>query len=292
MRTIFLVGTVFCGSTAIARELARDDRIDTMGEIDRLSSFRPWSGRERDRVVDRCRICGMAGREHECPIFDESLIQEATAGGLREGYAAVRRRFAAPVAIDGSKNPAWVRQVAMSTSGLDTAAIILARLPWAFAYSHSGASGEALAASAAVWRDTYQEALQVVADLGIPCLVIRYEDFILNRKAGLEAVSRLLGFTPEATRPLAVGLHHAVGGNLGAFLGMDGIDEAAVRAAQVEPGELFKLEAQQLRSDELTLVERWRGELNVAEFSAILRVPGVWEMGRLLGFDLVHHLTR
>ncbi|WP_297696804.1 hypothetical protein [Phenylobacterium sp.] len=291
MRTVFILGTAFCGSTAVARELARDPRIDTMGEIDRLSPFRAWSGQAPDRVLDVCRICGMAGREHDCPVFDQSLIAEATEAGLG-GYAAVRRRFAAPVALDGSKNPWWMRQVVLSTPGLDPAAIILARLPWAYAYSDSQAGGYDLTRAVVAWRDVYDGALQITADLGVPSLVIRYEDFILNRSAGNAAVSRLFGFTPETTRPAAVGLHHAIGGNLGAFLGMSGIDETAVRATQVDEREAFKLEAEHLRSEELALVERWRGELTAGDFSQVLSVPGVSETAGLLGYDLVRHLTR
>jgi hypothetical protein len=291
MRTVFILGTAFCGSTAFARELARDPRIDTMGETDRLSPFRTWSGQAPERVSDSCRICAMAGRERDCPVFNPSLIAEATEAGLG-GYAAVRRRFAAPIALDGSKNPWWMRQVVLSAPGLDPAAIILARLPWAYAHSDSQAGGYDLATAVVAWREVYQGALQIAADLGIPTLVIRYEDFILNRSAGNAAVSRLFGFTPEATRPVAVGLHHAIGGNLGAFLGMSGIDETAVRATQVDPGEAFKLQAQHLRSEELALVERWRGELDAADFAQVLSVPGVSETAGLLGYDLVRHLAR
>jgi len=301
MRTIFLVGTAYSGSTALSREFARDPRIDMMGEIDRLSMFQPWSGREDAHIENRCRVCFMGEQTDACPVFNGELAAEASQGSLAERYAAVRRRFPAQIALDGSKNPNWMRSVVAESPGMQAAAIVLARLPWAFAHSVRDADGLDLSQGAARWRDAYQSTLRIVADLGIPSLVIRYEDFLMNRADGEAAVSRLFGFRPQPTRPAAVGVHHAIGGNLGGFVGMRGVDERALeksisgeaRAGNYEnPNDAFKVQNPALRTDELVLTERWRGELTVAEFSAILHVPGVWETGRLLGYDLLYHLTR
>ena len=301
MRTIFLVGTAYSGSTALSREFARDPRIDMMGEIDRLSVFQPWSGREDAHIENRCRVCFMGEQTDACPVFNGELAAEASQGSLAERYAAVRRRFPAQIALDGSKNPNWMRSVVAESPGMQAAAIVLARLPWAFAHSVRDADGLDLSQGVARWRDAYQSTLRIVADLGIPSLVIRYEDFLMNRADGEAAVSRLFGFRPQPTRPAAVGVHHAIGGNLGGFVGMRGVDERALeksisgeaRAGNYEnPNDAFKVQNPALRTDELVLTERWRGELTVAEFSAILHVPGVWETGRLLGYDLLYHLTR
>jgi len=301
MRTIFLVGTAYSGSTALSREFARDPRIDMMGELDRLSVFQPWSGHVDEHLESRCRVCFVGDRADDCPVFNSELQAEASRGSLSERYAAVRRRFPAEIALDGSKNPNWMRSVVAESPQVQAAAIILTRLPWAFAHSVRDADGLDLVQGAARWREAYQSALRIVADLGIPSVVIRYEDFLMNRADSEAAVSRLLGFRPERTRPAAVGVHHAIGGNLGGFVGMQGVDERALeksisgeaRAGNYEnPNDAFKVQNPGLRTHELVLTERWRGELTVAEFSAVLHVPGVWETGRLLGYDLLYHLTR
>jgi hypothetical protein len=294
MRTIFLVGTAYCGSTVLSREFARDSRVDMMGEIDRLPIFAQWSGYPQEHHTARCRVCAVGGREHECPVFNEELFAQASHGSLGARYSAVRQRFGAPIAIDGSKNPWWMRQVVLDTPDIEPAAIILARLPWAFAFSATHDDQTSYLSWAPVWRDTYQNALRIVADLGIPSLVLRYEDFILNRRAGDAAVARLFGFSLENDRPPAVGLHHAVGGNLGGFMAMQGLDEAAAfrEASGKHAPERFKVTMPELRSEQLLLTERWRGAFTVADFSGMLSVPGVWDTAHTLGYDLLYHLQR
>ncbi|GAA4128024.1 sulfotransferase [Actinomadura keratinilytica] len=298
--SVFVVGTLFSGSTLIGRDMTtRIKGAHYVGELNNFTQFpklsHPTSGR-------RCGPCSLLGKQ--CRHFTDALRERVSYDDILGMHGQFARSLGASAIIDGSKYVAWLRH-AVEQRGADpanrtpVAVIATVRNPFAFAISHRNRTGEPLWRGAEIWRDTYVDALRTVNTFGLPLLTVRYEDYMADPERALERLSAFLHLPldpePDSTRL------HDTGGNWSSFVPYVGKDQLAKFIERLDgPGreeaEKFVAHARAYWQDGKPVEDtRWHRSLNVGEANAILSAPGLADVASLLGYnvaEIVHTAVR
>ncbi|MFI6518823.1 hypothetical protein ACIBF1_24930 [Spirillospora sp. NPDC050679] len=298
--SVFVVGTLFSGSTLIGRDMtARIERAHYVGE---LNNFTQFPGLSHETSGGECGPCSLLGRR--CGHFTEALRARVTYDDILGMHRWFARSLDASVIIDGSKYVAWLRHAVerRSAAPADRApvnVIVSVRNPVAFAISHRNRTGDPLWLGAGIWRDTYVDALRTANHYGLPHLVVRYEDYMARPERSLERLSGFLHL-PLAAEPDNAALHD-VGGNWSSFVPYVGKEELEKYIEGLDgPGraeaEEFVKHARAYWNDGKTKEDkRWHRSLDTGEVNMVLSTPGLADVASLLGYNLaevVHAAVR
>jgi hypothetical protein len=286
---VFIVGTVFSGSTLIGNALGTHDDVLFAGEVAALPLFSKTYGVMH--AIDGCLACAELGRP--CETWTRERIAAVEAAGLG-GYADVlRRETGRRVIVDGSKSAQWLRLVGEKTK-LDperTRVIVSSKDPFSFADSFIRREGIPAWQAANLWRDTYVDVFRTLAAARVLHTHVAYADLsrdtagTLKRLCALVGVSydrSLLGFR---TRTVC-----SIGGNLGAHVGREGIVDALRKKTEwhskVEARHWETYEAR--GGDPSYSDQKWTERLRLSDLTQIVQTPGLTDLASLLGYDLVH----
>ena len=289
--SVFVVGTMFSGSTLIGRDVTtRVAGAHYVGELNNLTQFPGFSHEDAGKGCGPCLLLG-----ERCPHFTDELLDGVSYDDIPGMHRRLARSLDASAVIDGSKLVAWLRTAVEQrrggqAGGPPPGVIVTARNPIAFAISLRNRTGEPLWQGAAIWRDTYVDALRTVNTYGLPNLVLRYEDHMADREGSLE---RLAGFLhlPLDAEPDNTRLHDT-GGNWSSFVpyvGREHVDQCIERLDERLRGEAEKFvrDARAYWNDDKPREDtRWHRSLNPGEANAVLSTPGLADVASLLGYNV------
>lgn len=230
MTTIIgLIGRSYCGSSVVNLVLASHPGIFGGGELHRLAV---------PELQLACRVCGKT-----CAYWTAAFLKEQRAGF---DYGAIAGRAGVDVVVDASKAVDWFEDGGARRAGHRLIDICLAKHPMRHVasfidnqyYARQGLLGqinaadgdlsaisldeEALSAYAVEMAQsilaTYRRALAPFAPNGSPPHLLRYEDFVRDRRTSLAPIlaSAGLDFHP-AMDAYETAQHHGLGGNAGAY---------------------------------------------------------------------------
>lgn len=301
-KTVFIIGTNFCGSTIFARECALNFNIQMMGEINRMTIFQDAKNIPDEYRTNECRICSSNHKETICPIFSPGAFEFLEEKSFSDRYKAVRNKFSAPIALDGSKNPWWLAYCASRLVDQDISVILLVRLPWAVAHSIAEAEeNTTFTRGIEVWRDNYSAALKIINQYNLPFCVIQYEKYFFERAVIDRALSRFLGINICENTRYSNRQVHAIGGNLGAYISAPNFNVKSWRdqlSGDKLPGsyydarEVWKLDEKAYYQSRASIAERWIFERSYDELKSTIYIPGIFELANFLGLDLLFELER
>ncbi|WP_157610353.1 hypothetical protein [Spirillospora albida] len=291
VRSVFLVGTLFSGSTLIGRDMTT--RIEDAHYVGELNNFTQLPGFSHPTSGRECGPCSLLDRP--CGHFTPALRERVSYDDVLGMHRDLARSLGVRVIIDGSKYVAWLRRAveqrdARAADRTRMSAIVTVRNPVAFAISHRNRTGEPLWLAAGIWRDTYVDALRTLNTYGLPHMVLRYEDHMADPGCSLERLAAFLHL-PLEDAPDTTGLHDT-GGNWSSFvpyLGRGQLDAFIERldgAARAE-AEAFVKHARAYWDDAKPREDtRWYGSLAEGEVNAILSTPGLSDTAGVLGYNL------
>ncbi|GAA4299405.1 hypothetical protein BJY14_003351 [Actinomadura luteofluorescens] len=298
--SVFVVGTLFSGSTLLGRDMTTRIRdAHYVGELNNFTQMPEYSHKNAGR---NCGPCSLLGKE--CRHFTDALRERVSYGDIPGMHRRFAQSLGVSVIVDGSKYVAWLRQ-AIEQQLADPAnralvkVIVTARNPIAFAISHRNRTGEPLWRGAGIWRDTYVDALRTANTYGLPHMVVRYEDHMARPERSLE---RLAGFLhlPLDSEPDNTRIHDT-GGNWSSFVPYVGREQLETHIRRLDgPGraeaEDFVRHARAYWNDAKPREDaRWRGGLEAGEVNAVLSTPGVTDLAGVLGYnvaEIVHAAVR
>jgi hypothetical protein len=111
--SVFVVGTLFSGSTLIGRDLTtRVRKAHYVGELNNFTQFPGFSHRESGRA---CGPCSLLGRQ--CRHFTDALRERVTYDDILGMHEQLAQSLDASAIIDGSKYVAWLRHALDRRSG-------------------------------------------------------------------------------------------------------------------------------------------------------------------------------
>lgn len=280
-RTIFILGTPFCGSTLLGNALNAHPDMFFAGEIDRLSAF----SRHPDPVTS-CRICG-SHHDRDCSFWSREFIKALDGiDTVHARYQAIRARSPKPVLIDGSKNVDWLNTLHDAGINRGVGAIVCARTPFAYVRSEMGATDVSPFVAATGWRDVYTHILRSLAGRGVPTIVIRYEDFAFNPPPAIEKICNFVG-RPSDDSMLRYweAPAHPLGGNDGAYLRFPNFQFDTTDARESWKPDYF---AQKPFGG--WIEDKWITELTEQDLRQIMSVPMISDVAGMLGYDLTWFL--
>jgi hypothetical protein len=208
---LFIVGTMYSGSTYLGGLLAANLQAAYVGEMAHLPRFMKDYQLYDDEIG--CLLCSAEGVP--CPVWSDDTVAAAEEAGPAGSMEVLRQRTGRQLVIDGSKFPEWLRQ---STTGRSPAAapcavIVAVRSPLRYVLSAAGGTGAPLWVAAQWWRDTYIDTLRTTSRLGLPMLVVRNEDVRTDPQRVVAGVAQLVGReAPQTLRPAES--THSIAGNL------------------------------------------------------------------------------
>jgi hypothetical protein len=279
-RTVFIIGTYFCGSTILGNCLNGHPSISFAGEIDRLEAFRcepEWTHQREPG----CRVCSTQD-QYSCPVWPRDFLASLAPLQELDKYRAIVDRCETPIMVDGSKRIDWFNRLYDSGLTSGVAAIICARTPFAFANSKAGAVRAAPTESATLWRDFYMHAMRSLSGRGVPTLVVRYENFAFDPAKTIHRICEFLGvpFDP-AMMTFWTTPSHAVGGNVGAYL-----RDPNFHASTLSQDEVWKVDYFGRRPFGGWVEDKWMYNLDEGAICRMMSVPFLGEVASLLGYDL------
>ena len=286
--SVFVVGTLFSGSTLIGRDLTT--RIRRAHYVGELNNFTQYPGMSHPGSGQTCGPCSLLGKQ--CRHFTDALRERVTHDDVFGIHDQLARSLGASAIIDGSKYVAWLRH-AVQQAGAGRASpsvIVTARNPVAYALSHRNRTGEPLWRGASIWRDTYVDALRTANTLGLPHMVIRYEDHMASPERSLGRLASFLRLPLDA-EPDATRLHDT-GGNWSSFVPYVGRDQLDQHIERLDgpvrtEAEKFVEHARAYWKDEKPRADtRWHRSLDAVEANALLGTPGVADTASLLGYNV------
>ncbi|MEV0668178.1 hypothetical protein ACIBI3_08385 [Actinomadura luteofluorescens] len=298
--SVFVVGTLFSGSTLLGRDMTT--RIRSAHYVGELNNFTQLPEYSHKNAARDCGPCSLLGKE--CLHFTDALREGVSYDDILGMHRRFARSLGVSVVIDGSKYVAWLRraieqQLADPANRALLNAIVTARNPIAFAISYRNRTGEPLWRGAGIWRDTYVDALRTVNTYGLPHIVVRYEDYIARPERSLERLADFLHLPldpePDNTRI------HDTGGNWSSFVPYVGKEQLEGYIRRLDgPGraeaEDFVRHARAYWNDEKPREDtRWRRGLEAGEVNAVLSTPGVTDLANVLGYnvaEVVHAAVR
>lgn len=290
---LFIIGTSFCGSTALGNKLNAHPDATFIGESDRLQFFGQYEGYS-NYYTNKCTLCSTRD-SYDCPLWSEGLIADAERQpSLAAQYLHLIKDFPGEVVIDGSKNPDWIARLIDSGLNIPVRAILLVRNPLAFSVSNRGAvPDEPLWKSAEGWQNLYSHALRVLSSRNIPMMILRNEDVVSNLGESINLIHKFAGLrTDESWRNHTCKASHSIGGNMGAYMRYS---EFSLKGfARLDPREF---ELQKWKNDvygkdasneaSRASIDRWKEELTMTEISQIINLPRMIDQATLLGYDLL-----
>lgn len=226
---IGIIGRSYCGSSVVNLVLAAHPAIFGGGELHRLAV---------PELQLACRVCGKA-----CAYWTAAFLNDQRASFE---YGAIAVRAGVDVVVDASKAVDWFEEGTARRAGHRLIDICLAKHPMRHVasfidnqyYARQGLHGRINAAGGDVSANmldqealsdyaeamaqsilaTYRRALAPFALNGSPPHLLRYEDFVRDRKAALAPVlaSAELEYHP-AMDAYETAQHHGLGGNAGAY---------------------------------------------------------------------------
>lgn len=297
--SVFVVGTLFSGSTLLGRDMTtRIRKAHYVGELNNFTQFPGLSHEGTGRTM--CGPCSLLGKR--CRHFTPELRERVSYDDIPGMHEQFARSLGASAIIDGSKYVAWLRhaleqQRASGTARPTPLVIVTVRNPVAFAISHRNRTGEALWQGAGIWRDTYVDALRTANTHGLPSLVVRYENYMAAPERSLRRLSEFLRLPLEA-EPDNTGLHDT-GGNWSSFVPYVGSERVEKHIDRLDEGPRertrnFVKHAKEYWNDGKPKADtRWMGSLDSGEVNAVLSTPGLADVAGLLGYNLaeVVHLA-
>lgn len=219
MHFVFVVGSPFCGSTAIGNMLNTHPDIFHAGEVDRLKFFGRYHDHDQHLTVNGCNLCESHHPKNICPIWNEyPRIDTQNSHELVSAYKKLTAKSGKDVILDTSKNADWFAM--LWESGLrPCSTIVLSRNPFAFAYSHFKATGQPIWQGVEVWRNIYNHCLRVVLNRGVPVISVKYSDLIESPSNLFDSILIYLNLSGRIDYNNFFNYAcHAVGGNVGAFV--------------------------------------------------------------------------
>ena len=276
---VFILGTMFCGSTLLGTALHQHPEVTCAGELAFLDRFYLALHGKEPSHRSVCFSCGFAGRP--CPVWTPEVIAAAQEAGVGGVHRYVRSFAQTPILVDGSKLTRWLgHYLHEAKPETPTKVIISVRNPYAYVTSAKMYYQASPMASALLWHQEYREALCTCAALNLDYLIVRHEDFMLRREAVMRRICGFLGIEPLAAMWAATyGPSCAIGGNPGvAALGNpEGGAKIAVPLHDIH----WK------RQGHGTLDARWKSELSRQEIETLAYAPGLADTAALLGYNLV-----
>ena len=226
---IGLIGRSYCGSSVVNLVLAAHPKIFGGGELHRLAV---------PELQLACRVCGKS-----CAYWTAEFLNSQRAGF---DYGAIAARADVDVVVDASKTVDWFEEGAMRRANHRLIDISLAKHPMRHVasfidnqyYARQGLHGQINAAGgdlSAVALDhdalsayaktraqsiltTYRRALAPFAPNSAPPHLLRYEDFVRDRRAALAPILTAAGLEYHpAMDAYETAQHHGLGGNAGAY---------------------------------------------------------------------------
>lgn len=298
--SVFVLGTLFSGSTLIGRDMTtRIKKAHYVGELNNFTQLPGFSHKDAGMI---CGPCSLLGRD--CRHFTDALRARVTYDDILGMHGELARSLGAAAILDGSKYVAWLRR-AVEQKQADPAnrtpisVILTARNPIAFAISHRNRTGEPLWQGAGIWRNTYVDALRTVNTHGLPHMVVRYEGYMARPERHLDRLAAFLHL-PLRDRPDNSRIHDA-GGNWSSFVPYVGKEQLEEHIGRLDgparaEAELFVEKARPYWNNEKPKADtRWHRSLTTGEANAILSTPGLADIASLLGYnvaDLVHRAVR
>ncbi|MFD0901586.1 hypothetical protein [Actinomadura sediminis] len=295
--SVFVLGTLFSGSTLIGRDVTT--RIKKAHYVGELNNFTQLPGFSHQDAGTICGPCSLLGRE--CGHFTDALRERVTYDDILGMHEEFARSLGASAILDGSKYVAWLRR-AVEQKRADPATrnpisvILTARNPIAFAISHRNRTGEPLWQGAGIWRNTYVDALRTVNTHGLPHMVVRYEGYMARPERHLERLAAFLHL-PLRDKPDNSRIHDA-GGNWSSFVpyvGKEQLDEHIGRLdgpARAE-AEKFVEKARPYWNNEKPKADtRWHRSLSTGEANAIVSTPGLADVASIVGYNLAELVHR
>ena len=177
----FLLGTPFCGSTAVGNILNNVRQGSYLGEVNRLPIFDDNYDGPRNSVP-RCLKCENLGSD--CSLWGSQSHSTMEALDTVALYTFFAERVGATHIVDGSKAPSHLQLIYPSLSlHFNIRALILTRNPVKSMASYMSArinEGTAIEPwfAANFWRDTYTHAMSLVNSLELPLLTLASESFL------------------------------------------------------------------------------------------------------------------
>ncbi|WP_165966181.1 sulfotransferase [Actinomadura sp. 7K534] len=297
--SVFIVGTLFSGSTLLGRDLTtRIRKAHYVGELNNFTQFPGLSHEGTGRTM--CGPCSILGKT--CRHFTGALRDRVGHDDILGMHEQFARSLGASAIIDGSKYVAWLRhaleqQLAGPADRPTPHVIVTVRNPIAFAISHRNRTGEALWQGAGIWRDTYVDALRTANTHGLPSLVMRYEDYMADPERSLRRLGAFLHL-PLEDEPDNTALHDT-GGNWSSFVPYVGREQVEKHIERLGEGPRertrnFVKHAKEYWNDGKPKEDtRWHRSLDAGEANAVLSTPGLADVASLLGYNVaeVVHLA-
>ncbi|GAA2157219.1 hypothetical protein GCM10009727_66910 [Actinomadura napierensis] len=303
LTSIFVIGTLFSGSTLMGRDMtARIKMAHYVGELNNFTQVPDFSHKDSGRG---CGPCSLLGKQ--CRHFTDALRDRVSYDDILGMHEQFARSLGVSAIVDGSKFVAWMRRaveqraveqrVADRASRTAVSAIITVRNPIAFAISHRNRTGEALWRGAGIWRDTYVDALRTANFHGLPQLVVRYEDYMADRERSLERLAAFLHL-PLSPKPDNTSIHDT-GGNWSSFVPYVGREQLEKFIQQLHgsgrtDAENFIKHARAYWNDEKPQEDtRWHNSINAGDAHGVLSTPGLADVASILGYNIaeVVHLA-
>ncbi|MAG35738.1 MAG: hypothetical protein CL878_05770 [Dehalococcoidia bacterium] len=283
-KNVYILGTAYSGSTLLGSALNGHPLIAYAGEISRLPFF------DHGPVGTACFVCDIKGEA--CPIWTDDLKARMEQRGPGEAVDVYRETVGTPVVIDGSKYAQWLRSVQASQPlPPHTRVLLTTKNPFSYASSIKRRDGHEAWLAANMWRDTVFDCLRTLVSLGLPYLVVRYEDFSLEPERLLRKVcgfldvefdQRVMSFWKQPV--------HALGGNLGAYVWYKGVMPDSPAPAQ-KGGDLHVAQTYEARGFGGWFDSKWRDELTADEISLVLGTPLLGDLCSMMGYKLERLLS-
>lgn len=235
----FILGTPFCGSTIFANILSTGRDVFNCGEIDRIDGL----GYKENTYSHNSYCINCDSSLSNCSFFTEDFIKQLSSNASTpfEIYKALSQRAKKRILLDGSKHAYWLRQTCQDESTrARSRAIVLVRRPTSFMHSHMHTHPAAMSKpwlGSSQWRDTYSDIMRTLFALGIPFIIVRYEDLAHRFSETISHSASWFGIDQPDTSGMYNFSHlHTLGGNPGISSG-----ERSTISPQGESKTLFKV---------------------------------------------------
>lgn len=215
LRATFILGSPFCGSTAVGNALNNAGLANYVGELCRLPQFADEFPGLGPAV---CEACSAA--DHWCPTWNRTSV-----GGFSDrslGQILEELAFGNPhrPIVEGSKDARFfTEQHRELQRRFDVRTLLLVREPLEFMNSFINAKADVGDScgywqAANAWRDFYSNALRSALRSGLPCLTMRTGE--IRRDASMIfRIAEFSGTDLPASNPPEISFtaSHQIGGN-------------------------------------------------------------------------------
>ncbi len=285
---VFILGTVFSGSTIVGNALGTHPEAFFAGEVAAL----PKNSKTYNVMheIDGCLACAALGRP--CPVWTPERKARVEEAGPKRYMDALRADVGRRVIVDGSKLTGWFRVVAGAgaLARERVRVIITSKDPMSFVDSLMRRNREAPAWVAAnLWRDTYFDLLRTMHGSRYLFTHVAYKDFMREPESVIRGLCALTGLDFD---PAMLDFRSAsvcsIGGNPGAHVWREGMLGAIEKKKEwVDDIERRHYETYKENAFTGTWVDdKWTERLGTGELAQVMGTPGLPDLATLLGYDL------